>query len=341
MFDRLEIPTPFQVGPVNAYVAGRTLVDPGPDSETSWAALLEALEARDLAPADVERVLVTHPHPDHFGLAARLREDGAEVVASPGAAGVIGDFDGHLDHEQAFFVDFLARHGLADDAARTVTQLPEAYLEYAPSVSVDRELDDGDAVDVAGRTVTATAVEGHAIGELLFEFDADGESDGGAGDGRTDTGDDAGNATDPSRHAIVGDHVLPDITPNPLLQPPPGSGGERPRVLPAYNRSLARTRDAGYDRLLPGHREEIPDPADRVATILEEHEERSANVREVVAGEGPVTAAEVMTALFGDLPMTEQFPGMSEAVGHLDVLEERGVVAPRERGGLVVYELAE
>jgi len=45
-----------------------------------------------------------------------------------------------------------------------------------------------------------------------------------------------------------------------------------------------------------------------------------------------------MNELFGDLPATEQFSGMSEAVGHLDVLEERELVTKRERGGLVVYE---
>jgi hypothetical protein len=46
-----------------------------------------------------------------------------------------------------------------------------------------------------------------------------------------------------------------------------------------------------------------------------------------------------MEGLFGDLPITEYFPGMSEAVGHLDVLEARGEVACRDRGGVLVYEL--
>jgi glyoxylase-like metal-dependent hydrolase (beta-lactamase superfamily II) len=82
VFDRVPVPTPFQIGPVNAYVAGRTVVDPGPDSEDAWDALRTALGERRLEPADVEQVLVTHPHPDHFGLANRLREDGATVVVA-------------------------------------------------------------------------------------------------------------------------------------------------------------------------------------------------------------------------------------------------------------------
>ena len=82
MFDRISLPTPFQVGPVNAYIAGRTLVDPGPDSEEAWTALLSALEQRSLAPTDIEQVLITHPHMDHFGLASRVVEaSGATAVA--------------------------------------------------------------------------------------------------------------------------------------------------------------------------------------------------------------------------------------------------------------------
>ncbi|MFC7193655.1 MBL fold metallo-hydrolase [Halosimplex aquaticum] len=86
------MPTPFQVGPVNAYLADRTLVDPGPDSDEAWSALTDALAERDLAPGDIERLLITHPHPDHFGLASRFRGRGASVVAHPDAAAIMADF---------------------------------------------------------------------------------------------------------------------------------------------------------------------------------------------------------------------------------------------------------
>ncbi|USZ67830.1 MBL fold metallo-hydrolase [Halorussus salilacus] len=315
MFTRLSIPTPFQIGPVNAYLSGATLVDPGPGSEEAWAALLDGLEARGLGPADVEQVLVTHPHPDHFGLARRLREEGARVVASPTTAAIIADFEARLDHEQSFFVDFFERHGMARSTAETVTDLPESFLSVAPSVETDAELDDGETVEVDGLDLTAESVAGHAPGETIFTFETDG-----------------------GERALVGDQVLADITPNPLLQPPAeGEGGEeRPRVLPAFNRSLERLRAREFDRLLPGHREEIEDPSARIAEILAAHDERTENVKTLV--DGPTTAFEVMEGLFDDLPATEYFSAMSEAVGHLDVLEARGEVEPRERGGLVVYE---
>lgn len=315
MFTRLSIPTPFQVGPVNAYLAGRTLVDPGPGSEEAWAALLDGLEARGLAPSDIERVLVTHPHPDHFGLAKRLREEGARVLASPTGADIIADFEARFEYERSYFVGFFERHGMAASTAETITELPESFLRVAPGVETDRELADGDRVDVAGTTVTAEAVQGHAPGEQIFTYETESEE----------------------MRAIVGDHVLKHITPNPLLQPPVEEGGERPRVLPAFNQSLADLQEREFDRFLPGHREEISNPSERIDEILAAHDERTENVREIVAG-GPTTAVEVMQELFDDLPATEYFPAMSEAVGHLDVLEARGEVEPRERGGVVVYE---
>jgi glyoxylase-like metal-dependent hydrolase (beta-lactamase superfamily II) len=325
MFTRLSIPTPFQIGPVNAYVAGRTLVDPGPGSEEAWAALLDGLEARELTPSDVEQVLVTHPHPDHFGLASRLRAEGARIVASPGTAEILRDFEARLDYEQSYFTEFFERHGMAQTTAETVTDLPETFLRVAPSVETDVELDDGDTVEVAGQTVTGEAVDGHAPGETIFTY-------------RTDAG--ANDDSEGEKHAIVGDHVLGDITPNPLLQPPAEPGGERPRVLPAFSRSLADLRERDFDRLLPGHREEIERPNDRIDEILSAHEERTADVKAIVAG-GPTTAVEVMDELFDDLPVTEYFPGMSEAIGHLDVLADRDEVQAREQGGVVVWEVTE
>jgi glyoxylase-like metal-dependent hydrolase (beta-lactamase superfamily II) len=297
---------------VNAYLAGRTLVDPGPGSEEAWSALLDALEAQDLTAADIEQVLITHPHPDHFGLARRLREDGARVVASPGTAGVIRDFAARLEYEQEFFVDFFERHGMARSTAETVADLPEAYLSVAPAVETDLELADGESIEVDGETVTAELVDGHATGETIFTYD--GETSG----------------------AIVGDHVLPHITPNPLLRPPAEDGAERPRVLPAFNRSLEALRERPFDEILPGHGEVIDAPGGRIDEIRAAHAERTDEVVGLL--DGPTTAFDVMEGLFGDLPATEQFPGMSEAIGHLDVLEERDRVTHSERGGVRVYE---
>lgn len=313
MFDRLSVPTPFQVGPVNTYIAGRTLVDPGPASEEAWSTLLSALEERELAPADVEQVLITHSHIDHFGLAKRFQDRGARVVASEPAGQIMDDFPGHYEYEREYFTDLFERHGMARTTAETVTGLSESFLAYAPSVSVDLVVGAGDSLTSNDRELYVEEVAGHAPGELLFGYEDDGH-----------------------RLGLVGDNVLNEITPNPVLQPPLAEGADRPRVLPAFNDSLDWLREEGFDRFLPGHRTVVRDPTGRIDEIRAAHEERTDNVRDLVGG--PTTAVEVMEGLFGDLPVTERFPGMSEAIGHLDELERREEVARREEGGLVVYE---
>ncbi len=301
MVERIEVPTPFQVGSVNCYRLGRALVDPGPDSDEGWATLVDALDRNELTPGDVSHVLVTHPHPDHFGIANRFAEHGATIIASEVAADVMGAFADRLAYEQSYFASLFVRHGLPEDLVETAVGLPEAYLEFAPDTPVDRPVADGTSLSIAETTLGVERVAGHAPGETIYTFDGpDGE------------------------HAIVGDHVLDPITPNPFLEPPETPDGRRPRVLPAYNRSLERLAERGFDRFLPGHRERIDDPTKRIEQLRRFHEHRTEQTLEALVE--PRTAAEVMNELFGQLPATEIFPGMSEAIGHLDVLEGRGRV---------------
>lgn len=316
MFERLRIPTPFEVGAVNCYLAGTTLVDPGPDSDDAWSTLTSALESRNLAPGDLDQVLITHPHPDHFGLAKRLRDRGVAICAGTEAIGVIEDFSGRLSYEQEYFEPFLARHGIAPDVAESVVQLPEAYLEFAPSCPVDRALSEGDSLEVADSTVVVEELAGHATGEVLYGWEgSDGEE------------------------AIVGDHVLQTITPNPFLQPPPAPDEPRPRVLPAYNRSLERLAMRDFETLWPGHGAAVDRPTHRIERLLEFHERRTEKVRQSL--DGPTTAVEVMRDLFGDLPVTELYGGISEAIGHLDVLELRGEIERTKRDDVWRFQLVD
>jgi glyoxylase-like metal-dependent hydrolase (beta-lactamase superfamily II) len=82
---RLAIPTPFQVGRVNAYLiedSPLTLLDSGPNSAKAMDELEQALARHGHAVEDLELLIVTHQHIDHFGLASVLaRRSGAEVAA--------------------------------------------------------------------------------------------------------------------------------------------------------------------------------------------------------------------------------------------------------------------
>src|ERR1041385_6398530 len=84
---RLPLPIPFQDGPVNAYLAegeSLTLIDCGTRTDESYKALVDGLASRGYKIADIQRLLITHHHTDHLGLAERIvAESGAEVWAHP------------------------------------------------------------------------------------------------------------------------------------------------------------------------------------------------------------------------------------------------------------------
>src|SRR5258708_19812279 len=85
---RLELPMPFELKHVNVYLLrdgdGFTLIDTGLQTDESRQALNQKLAEMKVRVELINRILITHIHPDHFGLAGELRERaGAELVIHP------------------------------------------------------------------------------------------------------------------------------------------------------------------------------------------------------------------------------------------------------------------
>src|SRR5260370_5169291 len=82
---RLELPMPFELKHVNVFLLrdgdAYTLIDTGMKPEESRQVLNQRLAAMKVRVERINRILITHIHPDHFGLAGELRErSGAELV---------------------------------------------------------------------------------------------------------------------------------------------------------------------------------------------------------------------------------------------------------------------
>ena len=311
----LEIPTPFQVGRVNCYVFTGdelTLLDPGPATEVAYEELVAGLDDHGFAVADVSRVLITHPHMDHFGLANRVVEkSGARVVAHRDATRRLADPLAHFNREQTFFRPFLQEMGVPKQVVKTAVSLPEAFTDCQEPLVVDRELTDGDRVDIGG-TLSVVHTPGHAPGSVCFVSASD-------------------------EVAFTGDHILQHISPNPLLTIAPETEDERTRSLPMYLDSLQKIQDVDIGVGYGGHGERIVALDGRVDEILDHHHGRKERIADLIETMGPVTAFAIMQELFPDLPATEVVPGMSEAIGHLDLLEDDGRVEIIERDGIREY----
>lgn len=313
----LGIPTPFDVGPVNCYIFGDkelTLIDPGPATEDAYEAVTEGLNAGGHGIGDVAQILVSHPHMDHFGLAHRIvEESGARVVAHQDATAHLVNPDAHLDREQAFFTPFLQAMGVPEDIVKTAVSLPDPYTDFREPVDVDRELADGDIIYVEDG-VTAVHTPGHAPGSVCFINQSESV-------------------------AFTGDHVLEHISPNPLLTLAPGAANERTWSLPTYLESLDKLAETRAEVGFTGHGQRVAVLHGRIDEIIEHHHDRKERIDEMIAEIQPVTAYEIMQKMFPNLPVTEVFPGMSEVIGHLDLLEDEGRVNITESDGLRHYSL--
>lgn len=315
--ERISIPTPFSVGRVNCYLFtknGLTVLDPGPATEEAYEELERSLARFGYSSSDIDRVLITHPHMDHFGLAHRLvEESNAHVYAHEDAVEQLSDPIGYFEKEQEYFRPFLLSMGMPVDTVDTVLELPEPYTDYQDPVTVSRELTEGDTIDV-GVELECLSTPGHAPGSLCYLAETDGIM-------------------------FTGDHVLPGITPNPLLTLAPGSVDERTRSLPTYLESLRKVLDTEIPFGYGGHGDPISTLQNRARETITHHQERKERIADLVADHEPTTAYQIMKEMFPDLPATEMFPGMSEVIGHLDLLEDENRVVISESDGVKRYEL--
>lgn len=306
---RLAIPTPFQVGRVNAYLiedSPLTLIDSGPNSERSLQELERGLAAHGYEVEDIELLLISHQHVDHFGLAATLaRRSGAEVAALAGLAPYLREFEAMTELDDRFAQRVMGRHGVPPEVIATLRTVSSSFRRWGAAVGVTRPLDDGAELRLRDHTLRVLHRPGHSPSDTVF--------------------------VDESRAIMfAADHLLANISSNPLLARPLGAGpdftGPRPRALIDYTASLERTREMTLSLVLPGHGPPISDHRALIDSRLHMHRRRAERIHALIAAR-PRTAHEIAGELWGNVAVTQAYLTLSEVLGHVDVLlGERRVV---------------
>jgi glyoxylase-like metal-dependent hydrolase (beta-lactamase superfamily II) len=308
---RLSIPTPWPVGPVNVYLIEDdplTLVDTGPVDATSVDALERELAARGRRVENLERIVVTHQHVDHWGLARALVErSGAEVVALDRFAGWLSRFPTSLHEEGDFAADLLRRHGGPPDGDALTYR---ADVDYAAVVGVDRALGEGGVLQFADRRLRLLHRPGHSPSDTVLH--------------------------DEERGILFGaDHLMARPSTAILAPALDGSpwGGQRPRALSDYRASLRATQTLELEVVLPGHGEAVRDPRTVIAQRLDRYDRITGDVQALV-GPKPQTALEIARELRGPVADSSLFFVLCDVLGHLDELADAAAAVERvdERG---------
>jgi glyoxylase-like metal-dependent hydrolase (beta-lactamase superfamily II) len=322
---RLAVPTPFMVGRVNAYLiedSPLTLIDSGPNSAKALDELEQALAARGHAVEDIELLVISHQHMDHFGLAAILaRRSGAEVAALAALAPFLASYGKETDLEDRFAEQLMLRHGIPAEIVTALRAVSAGFRAWGSTVEVTRPLADGGELELRDRTLRVLHRPGHSPSDTVFL------------DERQDDG----------RQAILlaADHLIAHISSNPLLARPLGAGsdydGPRPQALVTYLASLEQTRAMELSLVLPGHGRPITDHVALIDERFRLHRRRAEKIRRLIA-EQPRSAHEIAQELWGNVAVTQAYLTLSEVLGHVDLLLEDGRIVEVERDGVVRFE---
>jgi len=169
--DLLPIPTPFPVGPVNVYlIEGQplTLIDAGPLTDEASAALARGLKEFGYTLADIDQLVITHAHHDHFGLARHVVErSGAIALSFPENKQRLEDFDIWWEQRMAALAELFVAQGAPEDALAEI-EIIRGFGDYATSVPHVVPVEDNDDVQMGGTTWQAIHTPGHAHGHLCF-----------------------------------------------------------------------------------------------------------------------------------------------------------------------------
>lgn len=311
----LSVPTPFYVGDVNVYLIKEdplTLIDVGPKTAEASAVLRQKLKENGVNFADVRRVVLTHAHEDHCGLAKQVRDEAknAEIFVHGWET---GHLFGRLAREEHH--KLMLRAGVPDIVFEEMQSIygEISLLTDALSDGEFTELHDEQDLEFESGFLKVLHTPGHTPGSCSFVREA-------------------------NRTLIAGDCVLKRITPNPIVSPDPFDSEKRFKSLAEYLVSLAKLRSYSPTLVYGGHGEPIVDFEEIFNRYIRAIDERQRNVISLVTKEG-INAFDLAQKLFPKAVEKDvhRFLAISESIAHLDYAETESKIAVEVKNGVEVY----
>ncbi|MBM4411471.1 MAG: MBL fold metallo-hydrolase [Chloroflexi bacterium] len=322
---------------------GVTLFDSGYGTPEAKTALTAQLKAIGYAPSDVQRLLVSHAHADHLGLANWIKRQspGCEVTMM----GIEVDWFAASHHGDDDWLTrsgvWMRRHGLTEEELERGLEesrggppwgrmdagaKPDAASEterrsWELHAEADRRLVDGEEIVFDGWLVVSVWTPGHTPGHLCAYIPE-------------------------HKLTLTGDHVLSRITPNVSLSQEGDEAHRNP--LREFLASLKKVASLDTGLALPAHEDTIDDLPERCRVIAEHHEHRLHEVLAAIDSvEGvPPSAAQIAERVTWNRPystfgMFKRRSAIGETLAHLDLLREDGrLLMHQAEDGTVRWERA-
>ena len=302
---RLSLPLRFPGLPrVNAYLlAGDepALVDCGvylleEEEDHGWKDIVAALDACNMKPGDVKRLLITHPHIDHYGMAGRfVAETGCELWMHQDS-----DSDLEVYRDPRAVVERLrqmyADHGVSGEALDELVRYEDQGVFVSDVIDPTRTVAGGERLKVGEREWEFVHTPGHSRAHVCLWSESD-------------------------RTLISGDHLLPTITPHIDFK-----RGEDEDPLGDFLESLDKIERLDPALVLPGHGHPFEEGAERARVVQRHHDRRLGSILQVIRRE-PMAADVITDEIFGgELLNFQKRLALGEALAHLAYLRRRGEI---------------
>jgi glyoxylase-like metal-dependent hydrolase (beta-lactamase superfamily II) len=276
------------------------LIDCGWNTDQAYEALESGMKEHGAHPTDISKLLITHVHPDHYGMAGRLKQlSSCEVVIHEKDAEVIKDRYLAPKNLTEGMAKFMEVNGVPPLDAPSMSMGSMGMLGKVAAVPADEEVKGGEIIRVGDFELELIWTPGHSPGHICMY--------------------------EPNRKILfTGDHILPTITPNVSINTQTHGS-----PLGDYIRSLDVVDKLDVEHVFPAHEFDIKDLKRRVREIHHHHEERLDEMVRCV-DRGGSTAWEVAgrvkwaTGMLTDFEPFMQRAAVGETIAHLEYLFEEG-----------------
>lgn len=321
---RIPLPLPANVDldHINTYLVrgqnGCLLIDTGWNTPKTFDTLKEQLDEIGVAFSDISQIVLTHVHPDHYGLAGRLKQLApASVAMHELEVPFIESRYVKMDNLLEELAELLIIHGVPKETLPELRSASLKMVEFVTPTPPDIVLHGGETITLDDFHFRVLLSPGHSPGHIcLYEAER--------------------------QVLISGDHILPGITPNIGLNP---QSGENP--LSDYLASLKEIKKLDVKLVLPGHELPFTNLKQRIGQLIRHHRERNTRILKAL-GDGPKTAGAIAGGMawgkqarhpnWYQLNPWDKRMAVMETLAHLEAMRAEGRVERFTRNGTIHYQ---